>query len=183
MKNRGQDGFTLIEILVAVTILSIVMSILYGTFNASSVNARVVEEKADEVSSITGALDIISRETRGAYPASDNAADGFSGRKEGFTFTTMTPFVKTGEPFVQRISYLFEDGRLIRKTFSADGNTEATGEFLLLDNIKEPSFSFFSGNEWVSEWTEAHRLPSGVKVVFTYKGKKLENVMPIWSGR
>jgi prepilin-type N-terminal cleavage/methylation domain-containing protein len=61
--NDGRSrasGFTLVEVLVALGILAIVMTVLYGTFSTSSVTARVVEERADELSSLTGALDTLT---------------------------------------------------------------------------------------------------------------------------
>lgn len=176
-----QLGFTLVEILVAMTILSIVMSVLYGTFSTSSANAKVVEERADELSSLSGAIDIISQEVRGVYPQSDGPSEGFSWKEEEITFTAMTPFVKDKEPLIQRVSYIFSDGRLLRKTFKAGIEAETKGESLLLDGLKDPLFSFYDGKEWVKEWPSAKDIPSSIKVAFSFKGKDIETVIPIIS--
>jgi len=181
MKDRGQFGFTLIEILVAMTILSIVMSILYGTFSTSSANAKVVEERSDELSSLSGAIDILSQEIRGVYPQSEGSSEGFLWKKEEITFTAVTPFVKDDEPGIQRISYIFDEGKLLRKTFKAGVEAEAKGESLLLDGLKDPSFSFYDGKEWVKEWPSAKDIPFGIKVAFSYKGRDVETVIPIIS--
>jgi general secretion pathway protein J len=177
---RFSPGFTLVEILIALAILSIVMSILYGTFSSSSANARVVEERAEELSSLTGALDVLSQEVRGAYPPSE-ASEAFSGRKEGIAFTVMTPFVRENEAVARRASYLFDEGRLIRRLFQIGKETEVQSESLLLEGVGEPSFSFFDGKEWVEEWPSEKGLPYGVKVTFSYKGRDVETVIPVIS--
>lgn len=179
---HGQFGFTLIEVLVSLTIFAIVMSILYSTFSTSSANAKTVEEMADDLSSITGALDTVSHEVRGAYNSSDASLEGlFSGKKEDITFTTTTPVVGEGEPTVQLVSYIFEEGRLIRRTMRPGSEKEVKGEFLLLEGIKDPAFSFFDGKGWIDAWPSGKNLPTGVRVVFSYKERNVENVIPVWS--
>ena len=179
--DHRQFGFTLIEILVSITILSIVMSILYGTFSTSSANAKVIEERADELSSLTGAMDVLSQEVRGAFLTSDAVSELFSGKKEEIRFTAATPFVKEDEPVVQRVSYLFDGEKLIRKTFKAGQEAEVKSESLILEGADEPSFSFFNGKEWVKEWPSVKDTPSGIKVAFSYKGRDVETVIPIIS--
>lgn len=181
---RVSRGFTLIEVLVSVTIFAVVMSILYGTYSASSASARAVEEKADEVSSISGAVDTLSREIRGAYLTdAESAAEVFSGKEKVIAFTTTAPFVREGEPVVQRVSYIFDNDRLIRKTLHSGSGTEIKNEAMLLDGIKEPSFSFFDGKGWVAEWPSEKGLPAGVRVIFYYKGRDMENIIPVWSSQ
>ena len=185
-KNRLQfkvhrsRGFTLIEVMVAVSLFAIVMFIIYGTFTTTSNHAAIVEERADEVSSVVGALDAMSREIRGAYLHPEGSMRNFSGKEDEITFATTSPYVRDGEPHVQRVTYIFEDGELKRKTFYMDTGKEGTEEFLLLKDTGVASFSFFDGKEWIDEWT-LERLPYGVRVVFSYKGRDIENIMPIWS--
>lgn len=177
----ANKGFTLIEILVAMTILAIVMSILYGTFSTSSANAKVIEERADELSSLTGAIDVLSQEVRGAFISSDAVSEMFSGKKEEIGFTAATPFVKDDEPAVQRLSYLFDGEKLVRKTFKEGQEAEVKRESLILEGASESSFSFFNGKEWAAEWPAGNSLPYGIKVAFSYKGKDVETVIPVWS--
>lgn len=179
--GHQHSGFTLIEVLVSVTIMAIVMSILYSTFSTSSASAKVVEGMADDLASLSGAVDALSREVRGAYSRSDAANEAFSGKKEVITFTTTTPFVRDGEPTVQRVSYLFEEGRFLRRSIIAGTEKDLKSESMLLDEIKDPAFSFFDGKGWVDEWPAGKRLPVGIKLLFSCKGRNVENVIPIWS--
>src|SRR4030067_1130683 len=105
LTSHVSHGFTLLEVLVSVTIFAIVMSIHYSTFSTSSANAKIVEGMADDLSSLSGTLDTFSHEVRGAYLIPDSTMEGFSGKKDGIAFTTTTPYVRDGEPTVQVVSY------------------------------------------------------------------------------
>jgi prepilin-type N-terminal cleavage/methylation domain-containing protein len=184
METRSQvSGFTLVEILVALSILSIVMTILYSTFSTSSATARLLEQRADELASLAGAIDTLSPEVRGAY-------ERFSGRKTAMIFTTMSPFREDNAPVVQTVSYEFAEGRLLRKSFEAldvaatpgfDAKVKRT--LMLLEEVADGSFSFFDGTKWIDEWTTPAKLPAGVKVSFSYRRTSVETVIPVWSGR
>ena len=184
METRSPtSGFTLVEILIALAILSIVMTILYSTFSASSVTARVVEERADELASLVGALDTLGLEVRGAF-------DQFTGTKGEITFTVMTPLRRDDVPTIQRVSYAFGERGLVRKSLqSADVKTppgataEAGRVFTLLEDVAGgASFSFFDGRKWLDEWTTPDKLPAGVKVSLSYRRTQVETVIPVWRG-
>ena len=189
-KVQSSGGFTLIEVLVAVSIFAIVMFIIYGTFTTSSNHAAIIEERADEVSSVVGTLDTMSREIRGAYLHPEGAMRNFSGKGGSITFVTTAPYVRDGEPYIQRVTYIFEQGDLKRKTVylvpegfnrGMDMGKEGKEEFLLLKDTRGASFSFFDGKGWVDEWTSDIRLPYGVRVVFSYKDRDIKNIIPVWS--
>ena len=173
-RRREASGFTLVEILVALSILSIVMTILYGAFSTSSVTVRRVDERADELSSLAGALDTLSQEVRGAY-------DAFSGTPSQMTFTAMTALQGDDAPAVQTLSYEFEEGRMLRRTYGTERDPQASRAFLLLEDVGEPSFSFFDGKRWTDQWRVPDKLPAGVKVTFSYKRRPVEMVIPVWS--
>lgn len=174
-------GFTLIEVLVSVTIFAIIMSILYSSFSTASANAKVVEKMADDLSSLSGALDTFSHEARGTYSTSESTVETFSGDTEKVSFTTTNPFVRDGEPTVQIVSYIFDEDRFIREVLRPGSSKEVKGEYLLLEGIKDPAFSFFDGKGWIDEWASSKKTPAGIRIVFSYKGQNVENIIPVWS--
>lgn len=167
-------GFTLVEVLIALTILSIVMTILHGTFSSSATTARVVDDRTDELSSLTGALDTIGHEVRTAYGS-------FSGAKRRITFTTMTPFQQDTMPVVQTVSYEFDQGQLLRKMPRPGQDPGELRTFLLLEQVTDPSFAFFDGAQWREDWPFIEKLPAGVRVTFSYRGKPIDTVITVWS--
>ena len=172
--RRGTSGFTLVEILIALSILAMVMTILHSTFSTSAVTARVVDERADELSSLAGALDTLSHEVRGA-------SEWWPGQKRKITFTTMAPFHEDAAPVVQTVSYEFDEGRLLRKVLQTGADAKAPRAFLLLDEVTDPSFSLFDGQQWTDEWHATDKLPAGVRVTFSYKRKDVNTVISVWS--
>jgi prepilin-type N-terminal cleavage/methylation domain-containing protein len=172
--RRAAGGFTLVEILIALSILSIVMTILFGTFSTSAVTARAIDERADELSSLTGALDTLSHEVR-------SASGAFSGTNDKIIFTVLTPFHPDTKPWVQTVAYEFGQGKLLRKIVQPGLAVSDLRTFLLLDHVVDPSFSFFDGRQWKDEWPSPDKLPAGVRVTFSYKGKDINTVMPVWS--
>ena len=175
MRGRSRaSGFTLVELLVALGILAIVMTVLHGTFSTSSVTARLVEERADALSSLTGALDTLTLDVRGAL-------EEFSGTKSGMTFTALTPFHRDDVPALQKVSYEFDRGRLLRKSVQANGDERAVRTFLLLEEVTDPAFSFFDGQRWLDTWQLPDTLPAGVKVLLSYRRRGVETVIPVWS--
>ncbi|OGV96733.1 MAG: hypothetical protein A3I04_05345 [Nitrospinae bacterium RIFCSPLOWO2_02_FULL_39_110] len=181
--SYGSQGFTLVEILISITILAIVMSILYGTFSTSSTNVKIIEDRADELSSLAGAIDVVSNEIRSIYPPMENYLEEFLGKKDRIVFTSLTHFVKDDDPAIQKISYLFEDGQFIRRTWYSDSAGEVKKDTLLLNNINESSFSYFDGEQWIDDWPDGKNIPSGVRIAFFYQGRQVESVIPVISRR
>src|SRR3989338_2173265 len=162
--SYGSQGFTLVEILISITILAIVMSILYGTFSTSSTNVKIIED-------------------RSIYPPMENYLEEFLGKKDRIVFTSLTHFVKDDDPAIQKISYLFEDGQFIRRTWYSDSAGEVKKDTLLLNNINESSFSYFDGEQWIDDWPDGKNIPSGVRIAFFYQGRQVESVIPVISRR
>jgi general secretion pathway protein J len=66
-RRLRRAGLTLIEVMVAVTILAIVSTLMYGGFAQTSRNKSRVEQQTDRVLAITATLERMSRELQSAY--------------------------------------------------------------------------------------------------------------------
>jgi len=69
MSRRGtrKRGLTLVEVLVAIAIFAIVAVVVFGGFNQTMINKRVVEEEADRTHVIRVSLERMVRELSMAY--------------------------------------------------------------------------------------------------------------------
>jgi len=172
--RRNAPGFTLVEVLIALSILTIVMTILYSTFSASAVTAELVEARADELASLTGALDTVGQEIRGAYEWSP-------AQKTKITFATMTAFHEDAAPVIQAVSYEFDQNRFTRTVLGTGLDGKPPRTFVLLQDVRDPAFAFFDGGQWRDDWPAIGTLPAGVRITFSYQGRDANTVIPLWS--
>lgn len=73
---RGEDGFTLIEALVAMLVMVTVMFALYAIFDAGVRILRFGNDKAEAVESARIGMERMERELRAAYPFSRTSGGG-----------------------------------------------------------------------------------------------------------
>jgi general secretion pathway protein J len=66
--NKYQDGFTLMEILISMSIITIIMVIILQAFSLSNKAWQVGEKRVDDFQRTRIIMDQINRELRGAYP-------------------------------------------------------------------------------------------------------------------
>ena len=156
-KRKSDAGFTLIEMLVALAIFSLL------TVGATTAMIAALQTKARVD---VAANEITSMETARALLRADidniilrPARDPF-GNQELFLISggvdTLLTFTRGGrenpgglEPRggIQRVSYVFEDSKLIRRSFTVDNPAPQTQERdrVLLENIDDVEVSFAQG--------------------------------------
>ncbi len=77
--RKFSSGFTLIELMVVISIIAILSSVLYANFGAGRTQSRDAERKAD-LRNLQNAIDLYKNKY-GRYPAGCNAASSWSGQK------------------------------------------------------------------------------------------------------
>ncbi len=145
-KNKEKTGFTIIEVLFSIVVLSLIMvTILMFQKNIFLLNSRsqgnlaVQQEGRKAVKSMTKEFRSISQSSIGSYPisvASDNA----------FTFYTDAD----GDGLKERIKYFMNGTTLMRAELKPTGDPAA----------------YVEGNEVVSEFV--HDVANGGSPVFSY---------------
>ncbi len=66
--TREKNGFTLLEILIAIFILAIIMTILFGSFTGIVSSSSDAERKVDLYQTARSLMDIFSADIRGIFP-------------------------------------------------------------------------------------------------------------------
>jgi len=182
-----ENGFTLIEILVAFSIVAILMGILYGTFRATTDTAEHIENNADPYRisrivfyQITKDLAMFNQETpiAGTTTQSAPSETSFGSRRllgenrsrfvEGSNYPDDTiAFLSLSAPPVLRgfsesdraeIAYSLSDQSLIREAKFRDKSVpNEVGESVLGFNLR-----YFNGKkqEWADEWDS--RVTDGI---------------------
>jgi len=186
-----ERGFTLIEVLLAIALVSIIMAMAYGGFRASvratSSGEAVIEQ--------TNRLRVVQQFMRRQLMQSRSVVieqfeDGetirFEGERERMRFVSPMPgYLSYGGPYVQEFSLErgpeglelvyyyamlngYEPGALQETT---DGRVLMDGlgggEFIFLDFDPETGETF-----WVDYWEEPERLPLAVGVLLDLDSKR-----------
>ncbi|KTD50692.1 GspJ family T2SS minor pseudopilin variant LspJ [Legionella quateirensis] len=158
-------GFTLIEILIALTVFAILATItsstLYYAFNART----RVNEQAERLNSLQLAISIIQQDTTQTLerPIRGNEMrlfPGFVGQAQYLELTrdgVINPKSSEKRSSLKRVALVCQDGKLIRRTWSSldplDRNVYKDKE--LITNLNDCYFSYLNQNlQVLSEWRE-----------------------------
>jgi general secretion pathway protein J len=179
-----KKGFTLLEVLIAVAILSIVLTALYGTFFLSSRAMEDMDESMTKLQESRKAIDIIRRELEAAY-YNDNDENTFvkildkdlyGKQATQLEFTTFT----TIRPGLSKISYYMEEKdkkrTLFKKIGSSFGKEESEGTDIIED-LEEFTIEAKYQDKWVKTWDAGitKKMPDEIKISLSVmiKGRKV----------
>lgn len=178
--RKNRRAFTLIEILIAMAIVSILMTFVYGAFNATTESAARVEEKAEEDRIARWAFHHILRDLSMAYlpnPVPGQLRTAFEGEdrthfsdgrdypNDTVRFTTLSPRpsrADAAESDQIEAAYLLEEGKLIRRGTLPSGvvTSDEIGEGVLGLNLR-----YLKEKAWMEEWkATGGPLPKAVEV-------------------
>jgi general secretion pathway protein J len=187
-----QKGFTLLEVLVASAILSVVLAALYGVFSRTLESKRVVDEHVARARAARIVLLRISEDVRASFPLSTTDVHFVSETRNhgsfpqsslAFVSTGQVPLTHTGaEGDLSEIRYtLIPDPaaptqrqlvRRVSSTLVAERlRTEA--DIPLLSQVHGLQVRFFDGRTWHDEWGQGNtrtRLPLAVEVMLFLAG-------------
>jgi type II secretion system protein J len=180
--NFKKNGFTLIEILIAVTMITLIFGMVYGTSSAISKSIRSYDSRRELILPAKTVMTQISRQLRCVYAPlqnneTENPVNFFSGSE---TLDNVLNFVTAGDNGLYQTSYKFDhaDGTLFykQKPFTALAvNNEINNNWRpIASNIEKMSFNFYDGINWQQNWNwkEKQRLPRAVSIELSIKDKR-----------
>lgn len=175
-----KGGFTLIEILIAVAILSVVLAATYSTFFLSHKAVEGMDEYMLKIQESRKALDILRRELDSAVFSSGDKytffkledRDIYGKQATQLTFTTFS----TLRPGLSRISYYLEeqDKKLILfKKIGSPYSDKETDGVDIIEDIEAFAIEAIYNDNWVKTWdTEINKaLPEKIKISLIIKIK------------
>ncbi len=194
---KSRDGFTLIEILVATAIASIIMVMLTTAYNSLALSIRDVTAYAEFYESVNLAVYRIDKDISNTYFNRENKNISFIADKDGensvldFVTTEHRMFNLVGSlkspartSDIKEIGYHLERDRkskndtwiLIRREDKHYDKEPLEGgeSSILLKNVAGLDFTFKQGNDWTERWDSRQnkRIPSAVKTRLRVKTKK-----------
>ena len=190
--NKRERGFTLLEILIAMTLLGLLMAMLFGGLRLGTRAWEASDARSTDLARLEAVQGFIRRALSGAYPLISTGDDdtkrriAFTGGAEAVEFTALMPAhfgVGGFYSVVLAVENVLDGKRLVfhRQLFRPDGEDTprpAGGEEekgkVLLDGISSAGFFYFGVLEpdetpaWHSEWRDPKSLPDLVRLHVTF---------------
>jgi general secretion pathway protein J len=181
-RYRAAGGFTLLELMLAITILAIVLVMIAGSFNAV-IHSKVHGEARLNVDRQGRAIVWeLANEIRGAVqtpnPNNSNVMlMGFGQMRDGVPIDAITVSTLaaghrraiTGLDAEQLVSYAVTPNRQVRKWYFltrsqrsallVSSTSNATAPIELADNVVSLHLRYFNGNTWLESW-DSTALPA-----------------------
>jgi general secretion pathway protein J len=181
-----QSGFTLIEIIVAMTLISLIMMLIYSGINSSRRLVEKGEKRITATNEVRVVQELLRRQISRALPLAFKQNDDgefilFEGDRDHILYVAPMPgYLGTGGPHVQLVQLVNDaGGKTLQfkhwllsdafdpKTFLHDQEQEPV---ILLEHLKSGEFSFVGLDEegevtdWQGQWQEAGKAPLMVRL-------------------
>lgn len=181
-KNRG---FTLLELMISMTILSLIVLIVFGATRLGYRSIEKAERSTEFLERVRTALNIIDSQFNSQVPLSYEE-DGkkklyFSGQKNSIQFSSNYSAWSGNRGYV-KVIYSVEEDPNGRKSLYITENTismDDSKKTLLLPGLENIAFYYFykdpteEHGEWREEWTDTTMLPDKVAVNIDDKARKI----------
>ena len=187
-KQHLSHGFTLIEVLISIIIITIILVVSTNILQSSLASRETTFKKLDEIQKFNLASSIIKRDLRQAlnvpmrdyfgntYEATFLAPEGAN----SLTFTTLVDSGDIGSSWVKRVEYMVENGSFYRRQYFSD-NPYLNQDYFqstIFDELEQISLQFSDGNDWSEFWPKdpitSNKIPSLVKLSFSINDKSFE---------
>jgi general secretion pathway protein J len=199
--HRG--GFTLIEILLALAILSVVLVLLLSSFTGAGRGLEILTERSGSFRQLRIAMDRMGTDLEGAFSSAGAAAtaltctqDQFSGKPAStliFTAYSLPDTTGARPPSdLVRIRYfpkISEDGKFLelhreQSDLPLIENKIPTGESRLAARLQGFRVELYDGNAWLKDWPPPGRskwtLPKKATLVITdFLGQEFRRTVPL----
>lgn len=182
---RFKRGFTLLELLVALSIFSVLSVMAYGGLQTVITTKEATQKSADRIAEIQLLMMRISSDLRQAVPRKirDEYGDFLAAMQSSKNGDETMAWTRAGyrnpahlkRSNVQRVAYKLDRQKLIRMTWPVLDRAQDTEviETEVLSNIESIEWRFLNDqSEWLSNWPEEdakaglYPLPKAVEFTF-----------------
>ena len=193
-KGSGKErGFTLLEVLIAVGLMSVIIMALYGTLFPVLASQKRLDAEIERITEVSRFMDIFSSEVRSSFFKTKNPYSLWTGEliETGSSATTRLTFTTLTHSAVGGVGggRAGRDGDLVTIRYSAEEGSE--GEITLYKEVWNPytgggnggfktgiiediegfEVTYYDGAQWAGAWGAAleARAPEAVKVVLSVR--------------
>ena len=182
--KNNQGGFTLLEIIVVMTMLSLIMVMIYGSIQTSRKISEKGLKRINASNEIRVVSELIRRQVSRILPMAFKEDDGdfviFEGDDRHIMYVSPMPgYLGNGGPHVQLIEIVnAKGGKILQFSHWLLNDSLEEGAFedsdqepvVLLENIRDAEFSFVKLDEegelgdWENSWEEPETTPLMVRL-------------------
>lgn len=186
-------GFTLIEVLIGLTLLSIMLTLLFSVLSICAQSWEAGEQKLVEVNEIATVNNFFRRYLSQARAMPNEFSDdkqklAFEGQGKQIQFVSAF-YASTGKPGLQLVKiYLNEQNgeqalQVSIKPFYAKLDDDQWLDVVLLKPVNEFELSYLGNDDWVSSWQDNKEMPALIKVEIKYSEQSIrtEQVIAVHS--
>ena len=180
-----RKGFTLIEVLVSLVILSMIAIISSNILQSSLDTERTVTQRLHSARSLNFSSIIIKRDIRQIinvplrdyYGNSMQATMVGSNTDKKISFNSKIKSISNDVSPIKRIEYTFQDKTFIRKQFFSSNPYDIDEYFdsQLINNVSSMDIQFMHERQWYSKWPinqiTQRKIPTLIKFQFKKDGK------------
>lgn len=196
-RPNSLTGFTLLELLLSITILSLVLVVIYGTLNLGFRAWEKGERDIDKIQRMRVIMHLLSREIKSAFPYKVTPSEldthkkfyAFEGKRDSISFVSTVP-LRGGKKGLSWLSFWVEEDEglvvverdALRTDIFQERNFMDRDELEVLDahviRIRFEYYELKSGKEegegegeWKERWDAEKKgtLPHTVKIELTFR--------------
>jgi len=187
--SAGAAGFTLIEVVLALTIFALIGGILYGAFSLSHNAVEKSQVNSTRNQKQRSIADLLGSYVRSTFPYRESPQEQtafFEGDVESLTFVSAYSQGMGGRGMAKIQITMDEDDNGRATVSSESGGGGQTYSIVLQDNVKEFRLAYLDPQAeeetWEDRWDgrERRMLPRAVR--FTYqdeRGKEVRWIFPV----
>lgn len=188
LRNPHSKGFTLLEVLMAMSILAVIVTVIYTSFSTTGRNVEQAEARRDRTDLARTLIAKLSDDIANAYyntsmketvfDAKPSTTTADEPRFDSIALTTLTNWRKPAskEMDLWEVGYRFEErpegkGKVLIRREKREINKDSTpleggSDYEVTDQITELRLRYYDGSTWVDEWhsSSKQKLPRSVEI-------------------
>jgi general secretion pathway protein J len=193
-KPKRNAGFTLLELIISITLVAIIVLIVAGAASLGYRSFSTGERKLNAIERLRASLIIIDAQIQSGVPLT--LEDGgvkqyyFVGEQDSLKFST-NHSIWGGQRGYVIVNYRVEADNQGKRTLFASENKvgmENQKETKLLEGFNEITFDYFKQDtteeegEWVTQWVDEEMMPTKIRLNLVRGSTSLAYIMPVRVG-
>lgn len=193
----GQMGFTLLELLISITLLGFIVIITAGALRAGYRSTESAQNKIEALERFRTSLNIVESQVQSAFIIKKTDAildlDFFqlNGSRTKLQFRSLYS-LWGGQNGPVLVTYEVRDdvggGKALYANETPTAIPDTAREVRLIDNARDLFFEYFykgptdEKGSWVEEWTDKDNIPDRIRLTIEKDSKVLPLIIPVRAG-